>query len=738
MKPATDGKIIDLEITGMHCAGCVGAVERALLKAPGVASASVNLATQRAAITLESGDAPADLSAMIQSVRDAGYDAREIEISDPNGDGRGRRRSAELRGQRNRIVAALAFGIPAMAVEMAGHASGLSNNLAATAQGILAAAVVVVAAGPMFLGAFRALRSRSANMDLLVSLGVLTAMVSGVVGLILREPALILFDAAIMIVIFVAVGKHLEARARGRATAALEALASRLPREALRVVNDQVERVPITAVRVGDVLRLPPHATIPVDGEVVSGSISVDESMLTGESLPISRTVGGRVLGGTTVSDGVADMRAVAVGGDSAAARIARLVEQAQASKPPFQRLADRVAGVFVPTIIFLALLTFAGWYWPANAEFIFALKRMIAVLVVACPCAMGLAIPTAVLVGTTRAAECGVFIRDAEALEATARVKDVVLDKTGTLTLGAPAIESIETFGAIDEPDVLRFAAAVERLSQHPHAQAIVRAADSRGIPRTEATEFQSRPGGGVRATVDGRDVIVGNTAWLADNGVDSRELSKGPLAADESGHAIVWVAVDGTLAAGLRLADQIHPESAAAIHELKRLGLRTHLLSGDREAATRAVAESLAVDDYAAELTPDEKLSRVRELVATGRTLAMVGDGVNDAPALAAATVGIAIGTGADVAREAADICLAGRSPALIPEAVLIARRCLRIMKQNLFWAFFYNAVMLPIAVLTPLPPAAATAAMMFSSLSVVGNSLRLRRITRARGHT
>jgi len=726
---------LELEISGMHCAGCASSVETALRQVPGVAEASVNLATERATVARDTAHPSLDAAALIQAVRAAGYQAQLSEPQVGRADDRRARRTAELGRQRRRIYVGLILGVPVLALHFAGHsvsaALGVAPAILAIIQAALTAVVLVAAAGPMMAGALRGLIARRANMDLLVTLGTLTAFCSGIVGLLVNQPALLMFEAAVMIVVFVSVGKYFEARARGQASAALEALLSRLPREALRVTDGRTETVPVDAVRPDDVLRLPAHCTVPVDGEVLSGRLTVDESMLTGEALPVERTVGDRLFGGTRVADGMADMRATATGRESAAARIAKLVEQAQGSKPPWQRLADRVAAVFVPAIVLLALATFVAWKWWGDASSLFALERMIAVLVVACPCAMGLAIPTAVLVGTTRAAEHGILVRDASALEAAGHVGEILLDKTGTLTLGTPTLTHVELVADAVEDDVLRVAGGLEQLSQHPFARAVVQAAQTRGLVLPEPKDLRSQPGAGLRGRLDNHDVTIGSAAWLEGNGIRTAEHVGRADALAARGQSVVWVAIDGQVTVLLGLADQLHPEAAAAIRELKRLGLRTRLLSGDRYAAVSSVAESLGIDAFEAQLTPRQKLDRVRHLSESGRGLAMVGDGINDAPALAAATVGIAIGTGADVAREAADICLVGHSPRLIAEAVRVSRRSARVMKQNLFWAFVYNLVMIPVAIFTALPPAAATAAMMCSSLSVVGNSLRLRRV-------
>ncbi len=719
---------LELDIRGMHCAGCVATVEAALRRVPGVAAASVNLATEHATVWLAAESPPPPR--LLEVVKAAGYEA-QLAPTTPDPETALAERAAELRRQRNRLLLALLCGLPVLAWHLLGPASAMSG-LGGLVLAALTTATVFIVAGPMMAGAARALAARSANMDLLVSLGALTALVSSLIGVATHTHELMLFDAAVMIVLFVALGKHLEARARGRASAALFALFERVPRTALRAAGDTTEAVSVDAIRPGDLVRVPAHTPVPVDGEVVSGHATVDEALLTGESLPVERTAGQRVFGGTHVLDGLLEMRATATGRDSAVARIAQLVAEAQASKPPWQRLADRAAAVFVPAVIVLALASFIGWKWVAGAETFWALQRMIAVLVVACPCALGLAIPTAVLVGTARAADHGILVRDATALEAAGRIQEVLLDKTGTLTIGRPALVRWQALGDADESAVLRAAAGVEQLSEHPLARAIVAAAGQRGITPPMATDLRSHPGGGIRGVVDGTEVIVGSADWLRENSLDPAPHGAQADALSADGFSVVWVALDRRIVGLLGFADPLHPESALAVARLRAQGIRVRILSGDRLPAVRRVAALLGIENYEAELTPGQKLQRVRELATSARTVAMVGDGINDAPALAAAQVGIAIGAGADVAREAADICLVGHSPRLIADAIRLSRASARVMKQNLFWAVAYNVVMLPVAMLTPLPPALATVAMMFSSLSVVGNALRLRRVT------
>lgn len=743
MHPAAESNQIDLAIRGMHCAGCVGTVEKALRKVPGVVDASVNLATERATVRLAPTALPTAGEALASAVRSAGYEAILPTADSPSHhDGAHDHADREPRKQLRGLLIAAVLGLPVVAFHMLpplmGEAGHRFHHLSMTPialwiQAALTTACIAAGAGSILLSALRAALHGNANMDVLVSLGMLAALGSSIWGAVRNDPTLIFFEAAVMIVLFVGLGKLLEARARRAASSALRAIMGRLPRTVLRVVNDQTESVPIDAVARGDIVRIPVHATIPVDGTVTSGTASVDESMLTGESVPLAKGVGATVFAGTAVLEGLIDVRADATGAASTAARIAEMVADAQAAKPPWQRFADRVAGVFVPVVLVLAGLTFVGWITLGGASAAWALERAIAVLVVACPCALGLAVPTAVLVGTTRAASEGILVRDATALEAAGHVRIVFLDKTGTLTLGRPDLQKIERLGAggiITEDMILRYAAGLAALSEHPLAKALVNAARQRKLRIPAAIDFVSKPGLGLSGSVGGTPVAFGSADWLKSMAIatESAVPRADALAAD--GASVVWLAVDGQVVALLAFVDQLHPEAPAAIARLRALRVEPRILSGDRLPAVRHVAQQLGITGFEGQLTPADKLARVQAAVQSSQRVAMVGDGVNDAPALAAADVGIAIGTGADVARSAADICLVGHSPRLIAAAIEISRRSGRIMLQNLAWAGGYNLVMLPLAIFSPLSPALATGAMMLSSLSVVGNSLRLRR--------
>ena len=714
----------------MHCAGCVASVEGALLSTPGVHRATVNLATERARLAVDP-TATNVIQQVTDAVRAAGYDA-VLHDSDVTGPSRAQQRARDLAIQKRRIILAAVFGLPLIVTHLAGvlFSSRVNSEVSTFMHGaaglVLQAGFSVMtllfAAGNMVRGAWRAARTGTLNMDSLVTLGAGVAFFASIYGALAHVHELLLFETAAMIGLFVGLGKYIEARARGGASAALEALAARLPSEALlRRADGSTESVPVDEVCPGDALRVPSQSIVPVDGALSSGTVSIDESLVTGESVPITKFAGDRLLSGTLVVDGVADITALTTGSDSTAARIARLVEEAQGIKPPWQHLADRVAARFTPVVLGLALVALLGWWWIGRADLSSALVRAITVLVVACPCAMGLAIPTAVLVGTSTAARLGILVRDPAALEAAAAVRQVVMDKTGTLTLGRPKLLRIES--SIDDAKALALAAAVARMSLHPFSKAIVETAQARGISIRDAGGFESAPGQGIAGNVDGNLVLLGSAAWLAQRSV-ARVVT-----GDAGAISTVELAVDGVWTARFVLADELHPDARETVRRLHALGVSTQILSGDQSAIVGEVAKQLGVDGWRAGCLPQDKLDWIRD-ASRKHPLAFVGDGINDAPALAAAQVGIAIGTGADVAREAADICIVGHSPLRIPDAIQLSRRSTSIMRQNLGWAVGYNVLMLPLAMSTTLPAEFAAAAMMFSSFSVVLNSLRLRR--------
>lgn len=719
---------IEVRISGMHCAGCVATVESVIRRLPGVLGAAVNLATERATVLVaQSGPTAAEIA---EALEKAGYQAETASGRKHALRDRQAERLRLIREQTIRLILAAVLGLPVLWLHLASMLkwSDVAHPPGAVWwQPLLTLAVLIVGAGPMFLGAWRALLIRTGNMDLLVSLGALSAFIAGLCGVFSRRHELMMFDASVMIVLFVGLGKLLEARARGSASATLEALSNRLPETALRLVEGRVEPITLDAVIPGHILRVTAPAVVPVDGEIAAGQLSVDESMLTGESVPLERGVGEKIMGGTQAVGGSADVQVTASGADSAAARIAKLVEGAQTGKPRWQRLADRAAAIFVPVVLCLSAITAIGWM-VVGAGLDAALTRAIAVLVVACPCAMGLAIPTAVMVGMSAAGARGILIRNVEALEAAAGVQLVLLDKTGTLTSGNPMVVEAVSAPGIEKNQVVRIAAALAEQNSHPFSQAIAEHARSGGVaPAAVAEGVEIAPGGGVRGIVNGVECLLGSDKWLASRGVT---VCDGPDEREGAGQSWVFLAGAGQWLGSFALSDALLPESAAAMADLGALGVQVRILSGDRAAACRVVALQLGIE-FEAELSPADKLERVRTATARRIGVAMVGDGVNDAPSLAAADVGIAIGAGADVAREAADVCLVGRSPRRIADAIRVSRATTRVMKQNLIWAAGYNLLMLPLAALAPIPAGLAAAAMMLSSFSVVGNSLRLRSV-------
>ncbi|MBK8916065.1 MAG: cation-translocating P-type ATPase [Phycisphaerales bacterium] len=747
--PPSDADSISIPVPGMHCAACTSAVEAAVRRVPGVTSVTASLATGRVLVQTRGG--PPDPQVIRAAIRSAGYETPNETPPNPDGPSTADPNAPHRRAELVRLLIAVGLGAPILFTHIL-PAHGQHQGAWLPLQAGLATAVLWVAGGEMFRGAWRAAAALRANMDTLVALGTITAFIAGVVGAATGRPEIMHFDAAVMIVLLVALGKHLEQRARGQAGASLRLLAARVPQTAWIIAADGAcEPGPVDRIVPGMRFRLLADQPVPVDGRITSGAISIDESSLTGESLPVERTIGQAVRSGTRVLSGTAEAAALATGADSSAARIARLAEMAQASRTPWQRLADRVAAVFVPLVLMLGVGT-ALFHLARGAGADAALERTVAVLVVACPCALGLAIPTAVLVTVSAAARRGILLRTAGALEAAARVGTVLIDKTGTLTLGRPRLTRIEPLSGLSQMELLRLGASAARFSEHPLSQAVAQAGIEAGLTLETPARFEARAGMGVLAQFDSADrsagplrssnsppdenhpagltLLLGSARWLREQGVTTAAWEGRADALTADGSALIWLARDGAPCGLFVLQDPPHPDAADALRRLRGLGLRTHILSGDRRAAVAVLAEALRVDAFDAELSPEEKVAGVQQAGRSGRPVAMVGDGINDAPALAVADVGIAIGTGADIAREASDICLVGASPRGIAEVLELARRSVRVMRQNLIWAFGYNALMLPLAFFASVPPAAAAAAMSISSLTVVLNSLRLAR--------
>jgi Cu+-exporting ATPase len=721
-----------LQIAGMTCASCVARVEKALARVPGVAESTVNIATARADVRAD----PSRVSArdLVEAVRAAGYEARPVaEQGLAAAETEDRRLAADRQEQRHVVLAGL-LTLPLL-VPMAGEMAGSSWMLPGWLQLVLAAPVQFGLGARFYRAGWKAVKARAGNMDLLVALGTSAAFGLSVYELLFADgghaPQLY-FEAAAVVITLVLVGRYLEARAKRKTADAVRSLLALRP-ETARIRRSGAEaEVPVAEVALDDMVVVRPGERIPVDGVVAEGLSEVDESMVTGEGLPVARAPGDRVIGGSVNGSGRLVLRAAAVGADSTLARIIRLVEGAQASKAPIQKLVDRIAGIFVPAVVAVALVTLAGWLM-AGAGVESALIAAVAVLVIACPCALGLATPTAIMAGTGVAARAGILIRDAEALEAATAIRAVAFDKTGTLTVGAPRLVLFQPVQDDEHDQRLVEAASLQAGSEHPLARAVVEAAARTSIPFAGVSELRAVSGRGVEGTVKERRIAIGSAAHMGELGVDLRDFALMAEANSRQGRSVSFMA-DITdrprLVVLMAFADTPRPSARHAIAKLDRLGIRSIMLTGDNRGAAEAVAREIGLAAFEAGVLPEDKARMVGELRGRHGQVAMVGDGVNDAPALAAADLGIAMGTGTDVAIEAAGIALMRSDPLAVADAIEIARRTQAKIRQNLFWAFVYNVAFVPLAALGFLNPMIAGAAMAFSSVSVVGNALLLRR--------
>lgn len=728
---------VDFDIGGMTCAACATRIEKGLNKMPGVSKASVNLALETAHVEY----APAEVSAsdMVKKVEQIGYKAKIKEDQQETAD----HRKKEIQAQRRKLLFSAILSLPLLWA-MVGHFSFTSWIWAPDLfmnpwfQLILAAPVQFIVGRQFYIGAYKALRNGSANMDVLVALGTSAAFFYSVYVTIQwagdahahDAPALYYETSAVLITLIV-LGKLFEALAKGRSSEAIKTLMGLQAKMALVVRDGQEMAIPIEDVATGDVVIVKPGEKVPVDGIVLEGSSSVDESMLTGESIPVNKRQGDPVIGATLNKNGMLRIQATKVGKETALAQIIKVVEEAQGSKAPIQRIADVISGIFVPIVVGIAVITFLVWYFGvAQGDFAGALEKAIAVLVIACPCALGLATPTSIMAGSGRAAEIGILFKGGEHLESTHKITTVVLDKTGTVTKGKPELTDVLVTAPIEENRFLAIVAAAERNSEHPLAEAIVAGVRERGIDFPEAEAFEAVPGFGLRSVVDGQEVLIGTRKWMANNRIEAGSAFERMNGLEESGKTAMLVAIDGRFAGIVAVADTIKDSSKRAVARLKELGLDVVMITGDNERTAQAIARQVGIDRVLAEVLPEGKADEVKKLQQAGRQVAMVGDGINDAPALATADIGMAIGTGTDVAMEAADVTLMRGDLNSIPDAIYMSRKTMVNIKQNLFWALAYNVIGIPIAAIGFLAPWLAGAAMAFSSVSVVLNALRLQR--------
>lgn len=747
--PQETSRKVTLPIGGITCAACVRIIEVKVGKLPGVRQVQVNLATEKAQIEYEPGEIR--LSQIKQKIRELGYTPLEAE-SGTKTDEDALKKEAEIRAMWRRFILSALFTVPLLYIAMGPMISWLAWPVPKWMDPMdypliyglisLALSVPVVAIGHRFYTVgFRALAHRAPNMDSLIAIGTTAAMIYSVFSLWqvtqgdFKAVNHLYFETAAVILTLIQLGKTLETVSRGRTSEAIKRLMGLAPKTALVVHGDAFVETLVEELEAGDIILVRPGERIAVDGEVVEGHTSVDESMLTGESIPVEKTVGDSVVGASLNKTGAIQFRATRVGADTTLSQIIRLVEEAQGSKAPIARMADIISGYFVPVVFAIALLAAAGWLL-AGETFTFAVMAFVAVLVIACPCALGLATPTAIMVGTGKGAELGILVKSGEALETAHRISTVVFDKTGTLTQGKPEVTDIVAFEGFDPDTVLQLAASAEYGSEHPLADAILRRSAEAGLERLPAEGFQAIPGHGIAVAVSGRQVLLGNERLMALHAVDiaGRSEQFGSLA--EAGKTPMYLAVEGRAAGIVAAADVLKPSSIEAVRRLHAMGIQVAMITGDHQKTARAIAQTAGIDRVLAEVLPGDKAEEVKKLQAQGAVVAMVGDGINDAPALAQADVGIAIGSGTDVAMESADIVLMRSDLPDVVTAIQLSRATLRNIKQNLFWAFIYNIIGIPLAAGVLhifggplLNPVFAAAAMSMSSVSVVSNALRLK---------
>ena len=710
-----------LLIEGMTCAACSTRVEKVLNKLEGVEKANVNLSNNRA--TIESKGIHDQV--LIDTVLKAGYGA-EVEV-EKDLDRDKELREKEIKTLKRDFIISTILTIPLFAA-MFFHMAGVHNILSeGWFQLLLATPVQFFIGWRFYKGAFNSLRGGGANMDVLIVMGTSAAYLYSIYNM-LKGVTELYFETAAMIITLILLGNLFEAIAKGKTSDAIKKLMGLQPKTAIVIKDGKEVEISIDDLEIGDIILVKPGEKVPVDGIIVDGHSTVDESMLTGESIPVDKTVDDQVVGATINKVGAFKFRATQIGKDTVLSQIIQMVEDAQGSKAPVQRLADKVSGIFVPTVIVIALVTFLGFYL-IGGDLSRAIINAVAVLVIACPCALGLATPTAIMVGTGKGAENGILIKSGEHLEKAHKMDTIIFDKTGTITKGQPEVTNIVTFNNYNEDDLLRIAASAEKVSEHPLGTAIVKHAEEKGLSLTDTEEFTSITGRGLRAKIEGKDVLIGNRRLMNENDVKIHDIEEQISSLEEEGKTAMITTIDGKACGIIAVADQIKETSLKAIKDLQDMGLEIYMITGDNQRTARAIGEKVNIKNVLADVLPENKASKVEELKAQGKHVGMVGDGINDAPALAESDVGFAIGTGTDVAIEAADITLMGGDLNGVVTAIRLSRRTMKTIRQNLFWAFFYNSVGIPFAALGFLNPMVAGAAMAFSSVSVVTNSLRLR---------
>ncbi len=719
------------DVGGMTCSACAARIEKALKRVPGILEANVNFALERADVKAVAGQV--DQYLLEEKVQNAGFTAHFPDAASADEEEAHREKeAAALRRELYILLLSAALTLPLVAQMIGMFTGNMAIHLDPWVELQLATPVQFFIGFRFYKAAWKALRAGSGNMDVLVAMGTTTAFVYSCYLLwslgVEQARGQLYFEASAVIITLVLLGKYMEARAKRGTTAAIRQLMDLRPKTA-RVVRDGKEvELPVAQVRKGDIVVVRPGESIPVDGTVSEGNTEVDESLITGESIPVEKAPGDKVTGGAINGTGLVRIAATAVGADSTLSKIIRLVENAQAGKAPIQRLVDRISEIFVPVVVTIAAITFLSWYF-IGGELEAAIVAGVSVLVIACPCALGLATPTAIMTGTGAAARAGILIKDVQALEQAHGINAVIFDKTGTLTTGQPSVVDVHAVSG-KEADMLAAVAALQQGSEHPLAKAVLKRAEAAQLSLAPVDEFKSHTGFGVSGRVDGARVISGNAEFMRNNGISTDAENDRAAGWESAGKTVIWIARDSELLGIMAIADPLRAESVPAVAELKKMGIRTLLLSGDAVLAVEEIGRQVGVDSARGAVKPDDKSTAVEELRKEGLRVGMIGDGINDAPALAAADVGIAMGSGTDVAMETAGVTLMRSNPALVPAAISVSRATWRKIKQNLFWAFIYNVIGIPFAALGFLTPTIAGAAMAFSSVSVVTNSLLLRR--------